>query len=157
MSVKACDKATGKSQSITITASSNLTEADIDAAVKDAEKYAEEDKKRRAVVDAKNNAEQLVFAVDKFVSENGDKLEEADKNAVSEASKAASEELAKAESEEDVKAVVDKLTKVTDPIFTKFYQQNPEAAQEAAKAAGINPEDYQGGQNPDGGVDGTVD
>ena len=157
VSVKACDKATGKSQSITITASSNLTEADIDAAVKDAEKYAEEDKKRRAVVDAKNNAEQLVFAVDKFVSENGDKLEEADKNAVSEASKAASEELAKAETEDDVKAVVEKLTKVTDPIFTKFYQQNPEAAAEAAKAAGINPEDYQGGQNPDGGVDGTVD
>ena len=157
VSVKACDKATGKSQSITITASSNLTEADIDAAVKDAEKYAEEDKKRRAVVDAKNNAEQLVFAVDKFVSENGDKLEEAEKNAVSEASKAASEELAKAETEDDVKAVVEKLTKVTDPIFTKFYQQNPEAAAEAAKAAGINPEDYQGGQNPDGGVDGTVD
>lgn len=156
MSVKACDKATGKSQSITITASSNLTEADIDAAVKDAEKYAEEDKKRRAVVDAKNNAEQLVFAVDKFVSENGDKLEEADKNAVSEASKTASEELAKAETEEDVKAVVEKLTKVTDPIFTKFYQQNPEAAAEAAKAAGINPDDYQGA-GADGGVDGTVD
>ena len=157
VSVKACDKATGKSQSITITASSNLTEADIDAAVKDAEKYAEEDKKRRAVVDAKNNAEQLIFAVDKFVSENGEKLEEADKNQVTEATKTATEELAKAESEDDVKAVVEKLTKVTDPIFTKFYQQNPEAAAEAAKQAGINPDDFQGGVNPDGGVDGTVD
>ncbi len=157
VSVKACDKATGKSQSITITASSNLTEADIDAAVKDAEKYAEEDKKRRAVVDAKNNAEQLIFAVDKFVSENGEKLEEADKTQVTEATKTATEELAKAESEDDVKAVVEKLTKVTDPIFTKFYQQNPEAAAEAAKQAGINPEDFQGGANPDGGVDGTVE
>ena len=52
---------------------------------------------------------------------------------------------------------MEKLTKVTDPIFTKFYQQNPEAAAEAAKQAGINPDDFQGGVNPDGGVDGTVD
>ena len=156
VSVKAVDKATNKSQSITITASSNLTEADIDAAVKDAEKYAEEDKKRRAVVDAKNNAEQLIFAIDKFVSENGDKLEEADKTAIADATKSANEELAKAETEEEVKAIVEKVTKVTDPIFTKFYQQNPEAAAEAAKAAGINPDDYQN-PNADGGVDGTVD
>ncbi len=156
VSVKAVDKATNKSQSITITASSNLTEADIDAAVKDAEKYAEEDKKRKAVVDAKNNAEQLIFAVDKFVSENGEKLEEADKTAIAEATKSANEELAKAETEEEVKAIVEKVTKVTDPIFTKFYQQNPEAAAEAAKAAGINPDDYQN-PNADGGVDGTVE
>ena len=108
-------------------------------------------------MDAKNNAEQLIFAVDKFVSENDEKLEEADKNQVTEATKTATEELAKAESEDDVKAVVEKLTKVTDPIFTKFYQQNPEAAAEAAKQAGINPDDFQGGVNPDGGVDGTVD
>ena len=154
VSVKAMDKGTNKSQSITITASSNLTEDDIDKAVKDAEKYAEEDKKRRAVVDAKNGAEQLIFAVDKFVSENGEKIEESDKTAIAEATKTAREELEKAETEEDVKALVEKLTKVTDPIFTKFYQQNPEAAAEAAKAAGINPDDYQ----PNGdGANGTVD
>ncbi len=150
VSVKAMDKATNKSQSITITASSNLTESDIDAAVKDAEKYAEEDKKRRAVVDAKNGAEQLIFAMDKFVGENGDKLAEDDKNAVNEAAKTAREELEKAETEEDVKALIEKLTKVTDPIFTKFYQQNPEAAQDAAKKAGFDPDS-------DGGMDGTVD
>ncbi len=151
VSVKAMDKATNKSQSITITASSNLTEADINAAVKDAEKYAEEDKKRKAVVDAKNGAEQLIFAMEKFLSENGDKLEEADKNAVEEAAKTAKEELEKAETEEEVKALVEKLTKVSDPIFTKFYQQNPEAAAEAAKKMGIDPNEG------DGGVDGTVD
>ena len=151
VSVKAMDKATNKSQSITITASSNLTEADIDAAVKDAEKYAEEDKKRRALVDAKNGAEQLIFAMDKFISENGDKLEEADKTAVSEATKAAKEELETADSEEAVKEIVEKLTKVTDPIFTKFYQQNPEAAAEAAKKAGFDPNDAGDGK------DGTVD
>ncbi len=153
VSVKAVDKATNKSQSITITASSNLTEADIDAAVKDAEKYAEEDKKRRAVVDAKNGAEQLIFAIDKFVGDNGDKLAEEDKTAIGEATKAAREELEKADTEEAIKEVVDKLTKVTDPIFTKFYQQNPEAAAEAARAAGIDPED----PNGDGAKDGTVD
>ncbi len=152
VSVKAMDKATNKSQSITITASSNLTEADIDAAVKEAEKYAEEDKKRRAVIDAKNGAEQLVFAMEKFVNENGDKLEEADKTAVLEAAKTAKEELESADTEEAVKEVVEKLTKVSDPIFTKFYQQNPEAAAEAAKNAGIDPD---GGA--DGGMDGTVD
>ena len=100
VSVKAMDKATNKSQSITITASSNLSESDIDAAVKDAEKYAEEDKKRKAVVDAKNNAEQLIFAMDKFVSENGEKLEDADKEAVNEATKTARVELESAETEE---------------------------------------------------------
>ena len=153
VSVKAMDKATNKSQSITITASSNLSESDIDAAVKDAEKYAEEDKKRKAVVDAKNNAEQLIFAMDKFVSENGEKLEDADKEAVNEATKTARVELESAETEEQVKELIEKLTKVSDPIFTKFYQQNPDAMAEAAKAAGINPDDM----NPDGGMDGTVE
>ena len=153
VSVKAMDKATNKSQSITITASSNLSESDIDAAVKDAEKYAEEDKKRKAIIDAKNGAEQLIFAMDKFISENGDKLDEADKNAINEATKTAREELATAETEEQVKELIEKLTKVSDPIFTKFYQQNPEAMAEAAKAAGINPDDL----NNDGGMDGTVE
>ena len=78
-------------------------------------------------------------------------LEEADKTAVSEATKAAKEELEKADSEEAVKEVVEKLTKVTDPIFTKFYQQNPEAAAEAAKQAGFDQGD------PNDGKDGTVD
>lgn len=153
VSVKAMDKATNKSQSITITASSNLTEADIDAAVKEAEKYAEEDKKRRALVDAKNGAEQLIFAMEKFISDNGDKLDEADKTAVLDAAKTAKEELEKADSEEAVKEIVEKLTKVSDPIFTKFYQQNPEAAAEAAKNAGFDPNQTDG----DGGMDGTVD
>ena len=107
----------------------------------------------RSVVDAKNNAEQLIFAMDKFVSENGEKLEDADKEAVNEATKTARVELESAETEEQVKELIEKLTKVSDPIFTKFYQQNPDAMAEAAKAAGINPDDM----NPDGGMDGTVE
>ena len=71
VSVKAMDKGTNKSQSITITASSNLSESDIEAAIKDAEKYAEEDEKRKKFVDAKNGTEQLVFAVEKTLKEHG--------------------------------------------------------------------------------------
>ncbi|MEG2450673.1 MAG: molecular chaperone DnaK, partial [Clostridia bacterium] len=139
VSVKAMDKGTNKSQSITITASSNLSEKDIDQAVKDAEKYAEEDEKRKNLVDAKNNAEQLIFVMEKFETDNGEKLTEDDKTAIKEAVKEAREGLEKAESEDTVKEVVAKLSKVTDPIFTKFYQENPEAAAEAAKAAGFDP------------------
>lgn len=147
VSVKAVDKGTNKSQSITITASSNLSEDDIQSAIKDAEKYAEEDEKRKRLVDAKNNAEQLVFVMEKFESDNGEKLSEDDKNAVREAVKTAREELEKAETEEAVKEAVDKLSKITDPIFTKFYQENPEAAAEAAKAAGFDPGNMGGAAN----------
>ena len=73
------DKGTNKTQSVTITASSNLSDADIDAAVKEAEKYAEEDKKRKEAVEAKNEAEQLIFASEKFMKENGEKLTEDEK------------------------------------------------------------------------------
>ena len=69
VSVKAVDKGTNKSQSITITASSNLSESDIEAAIKDAEKYAEEDEKRKNLVEAKNNAEQFIFVIEKFESD----------------------------------------------------------------------------------------
>ena len=151
VSVKAVDKGTNKSQSITITASSNLSESDIDAAIKDAEKYAEEDKKRRKLVDAKNNAEQFAFVIEKFISENGDKLSDDDKNALNDAIKEAREAFEKAEAEEDVRTAMDKLAKVSDPIFSKFYQENPEAAAEAARQAGFDP------NNMGGGANGTVD
>ncbi len=150
VSVKAVDKGTNKSQSITITASSNLSESDIDAAIKDAEKYAEEDEKRRKLVDAKNNAEQFAFVIEKFISENGEKLSDDDKNALNDAIKEAREAFAKAEAEEDVRTAMDKLAKVSDPIFSKFYQENPEAAAEAARQAGFDP-------NNMGGANGTVD
>ena len=151
VSVKAVDKGTNKSQSITITASSNLSESDIDAAIKDAEKYAEEDEKRRKLVDAKNNAEQFAFVIEKFISENGDKLSDDDKNALNDAIKEAREAFEKAEAEEDVRTAMDKLAKVSDPIFSKFYQENPEAAAEAARQAGFDP------NNMGGGANGTVD
>ena len=83
VNVSAKDLGTGKEQHITITSSSNMSKDDIDKAVKEAEKYAAEDKKRREEVEEKNNAENLVYAVEKLINENGSKMEEADKNDLS--------------------------------------------------------------------------
>lgn len=156
VSVKAMDKGTNKSQSITITASSNLSESDIEAAIKDAEKYAEEDEKRKKFVDAKNGTEQLVFAVEKTLKEHADKISEEDKKALEDAIKEAHEGLEKAETESDVMAVSEKLGKVSDPIFTKFYQENPQAAEEDLRKAGFDPGNAGAGA-ADGAKNGTVD
>ena len=110
--------------------------------------------KRQELVDAKNGAEQLTFTIEKFVRDNGDKISEDDKKTLEEASKTATEEIAKAEDVEKVKEAVEKLSKASDPIFTKFYQENPQAAADAAKAAGFDPNAQSGGQD---GFDGTVD
>ncbi len=159
VSVKAMDKKTNKSQSITISASSNLSKEDIDKAVKDAEQYAEEDQKRKDLVDSKNGCENVILAMEKFLSENGDKVEEADQNAMKDAIKDAKEKLEKAESKEDVDKIAQDLSKVTDPIMTKFYQANPDELKKAAEQAGINPDDMSNpgagpqdnGSNPDEG------
>ena len=77
--VTATDLGTKKEQSVTITSSTNLSEADIEKAIKDAEQYAEEDKKRKEEVDAKNGLDQMIFTIENFLSENGDKVDAADK------------------------------------------------------------------------------
>ena len=79
VNVSACDKGTGKEQHITITSSTNMSKEDIDRAVKDAEKYAEEDKKQKEAVEIRNNAESLVFQSEKTLGELGDKVEAAEK------------------------------------------------------------------------------
>ena len=157
VSVRAMDKATNKSQSITITASSNLTEDDINAAVKDAEKYAEEDMKRKALIDAKNDAEQLILAMDKFVSENGDKIEDADKDTLKEAVETARKDFETAETEEAIRGIIVNMTTVSDPIITKFYQQNPDVMAETMRNAGIDPDSVNVSGGDDSGVDGTID
>ena len=148
VSVKAMDKKTNKSQSITISASSNLSKEDIDKAVKDAEQYAEEDQKRKDLVDSKNGCENVILAMEKFLSENGEKIEEADQNAMKDAIKDAKEKLEKAESKDDVDNIAKDLSKITDPIMTKFYQANPDELKKAAEQAGINPDDMNPGQGP---------
>lgn len=136
VSVSAVDKATNKSQSITLTASSNLSEKDIDAAVKDAEKYADEDKKRKESVEAKNSAEQLIFTIEKFVKDNADKVEEADKKSIEDAVKDAREKLEKTDDVQEIQKIVEELSKVSDPVFSKLYQQD--AGQPGAEGAANN-------------------
>ena len=124
--VSAKDLGTGKSQDITITASSNLSDADIDKAIKEAEMYAEEDKKRKEVVDNKNNLDQLVASIEKFVRENGDKLSEEDKTKLDEATNKAKETLKTANDAETLKSALEELANVSNPIFSKLYQNaNP--------------------------------
>lgn len=136
VSVSAVDKATNKSQSITLTASSNLSEKDIDAAVKDAEKYADEDKKRKESVESKNSAEQLIFTIEKFVKDNADKVDEADKKSIEDAVKDAREKLEKTNDVQEIQKIVEELSKVSDPVFSKLYQQG--AGQPGAEGAANN-------------------
>ena len=124
VSVTALDKGTGKTANITITASSNLTQEDIDSAIKDAEKYAEEDKKRKELIDMRNNAEQLILAVDKTMAESSDKLSQEDLTVLKDANSTAKEKLEKATEISEIKDIVEELSKVTNPVFTKLYQQN---------------------------------
>lgn len=123
VSVAAIDKGTGKSNNITITASSNLTEDEIDKAVKEAQKHEEEDKKRKEMIDMRNSAEQLIFSIEKTLKESGDKLTDEDKKLLEDAAKEAKEKLAKAETVEEIKELTEELSKTTNPVFTKLYQQ----------------------------------
>ncbi len=135
--VTAKDLGTGKSQDITITASSNLSDADIDKAIKDAEKYAEEDKKRKEVVDAKNSLDQMIASIEKVLRESGDKVSPDDKTRLEEATNKAKETLKTANDVETLKTELDSLTKVSNEIFTKLYQNaNPNGAAGAGANTG---------------------
>jgi molecular chaperone DnaK len=112
--VSAKDLGTGKEQSISITASSNMSKDDIEKAVKEAEQFAEEDKKRKEAVDIRNGADQMVFQCEKLVSENGDKFDEADKNDIN----AKVEELKEALKGEDIEAIKAKQ----EALQAKFYE-----------------------------------
>lgn len=130
VNVKAIDKGTGKEQSVTITSSTNLSDDDIDKAVKDAEKYAEEDKKRKDLVDAKNEADQMIFASEKALKEAGDKISEEDKKTLEDAIAKAKQDLATCEEADKARAIIEEMTKVNGPIFTKLYQAAQQQAQE---------------------------
>ena len=122
VNVYAKDKGTGKEQHITITSSTNMSQEDIDRAVKDAEKFAEEDKKQKDAVDTKNHAENMIFQSEKTLGEIGDKVDEADKADV----KAAIEtlkETVKGGNTEAIKADTEKLEKAFYALSEKLYKQ----------------------------------
>ncbi len=129
--VTAKDLGTQKEQSVTITSSTNLSDADIDKAVKDAEKYAEEDKKRREQVEARNGLDQMVLSLEQFIRESGDKLDAADKEHLEEDIKKGKEVLEKdGATTEEFKAETDRIAQSSAAIFQKFYQAAQQGAQQ---------------------------
>lgn len=148
--VSAKDKGTGKEQNITITSSTNMSKDDIDKAVRDAEMFAEEDKKKREEVDTKNNAENYVFQCEKALKDFGDKVTSEEKAPI-EAKCEALKEALKGSDTADIKAKTEELQKAFGELAAKVYQNaSPEeqaAAQQAAGAAAEN----------NSGDDGVVD
>ncbi len=119
--VTAQDKGTGKSTDITITSSTNLSDEEIDKAVKEAEQFAEEDKKRKEKVENKNKLDGMIFSVEQTMKEAGDKLDESDKATLQAAIDGAKAELA-SEDDDRIKAAYDKLMQDVQPVFAKMYQ-----------------------------------
>ena len=134
--VTAKDLGTQKEQSVTITSSTNLSEADIDKAIKDAEKYAEEDKKRKQEVENRNGLDQMILSLEQFIRESGDKLDADDKAKLEEEIKKGKEVLEKGTSDE-MKAETDRIAQASASIFQKFYQQ---AAQNASQGSTTDPQ-----------------
>ncbi len=133
--VSALDKGTGKQANITITASTNLNNDEVDKAVKEAEKFAEEDKKRKEKVETANSADQTIYQIEKTLSEVGDKATDEEKATVA----AKIEELKKIKDGDDVEAIkagIEAVNQSFYPIATKMYQQPEGAGTDPNAAAG---------------------
>ena len=141
VSVTAKDLGTGKEQKITITASTNMSQEDIDRAVREAEQFADEDNKARDAVDTKNRAESLVFQTEKALGELGDKITEDDKAPVNAAVEKLKASLSANADTETLKADIEALEKAFYAISEKLYAQNG-----AAGAQGFDPNAAQGAQ-----------
>ena len=139
--VSAKDLGTGKQQEISITASSNMSKEDIDKAVKEAEQFAEEDKKKRESVDLRNNADQMVYQTEKLISEDGDKFSADDKSALQTKVDALKEAL-KGDNEDAIKSAQEDLQNKFYEVSQKLYeaaQQAQGGAQAGPQSAGYDP------------------
>ena len=147
--VSAKDLGTGKEQHISITASSNMSKDDIDKAVKEAEQFAAEDKKKREAVDLRNNADQMVYQTEKLLSENGDKFSDDDKSALNTKLDALKEAL-KGDNTDAIKSAEEDLTNKFYEVSQKIYEatqgaQGPQPGADAAQGgndAGYTDADY---------------
>lgn len=162
VNVSAKDLGTGKEQHITITAGSNMSDDEIDKAVKEAAEYEAQDKKRKEAIDTRNDADSFVFQTEKALEEVGANLDPADKSAV-EADLKALKDLVEANPQaenmtdaqiDEMKAAKEKLTESAQKVFAKMYE-NAQAAQGAA-GAGPNPSDFAGAAG-DAGASGPAD
>lgn len=132
VNVSAKDLGTGKEQKITITSSTKLSEDEINQKVKEAEMYAEEDKKRKEGVEARNQAEAMIFETDKQLGELGDKVTADEKGKINSAKEALQEAL-KGDDVDDIKAKTEALTQAFYPVSSRIYQE-AQAQQQAAGA-----------------------
>ena len=154
VNVSAKDLGTGKEQHITITSGSNMSEADIDKAVKEAAEYEAQDKKRKEGIDARNDADSMVFQTEKALDEVGDKISESDKAAVKADLEALKEAINRAPIDqmtdaqiEDIKSGKEKLMNSAQALFAKVYEQ----AQSTAGAQGAGPDMGAGAGGQQGG------
>ncbi len=150
VNVSAKDLGTGKMQNITITSSTNLSEDEINQKVKEAEQYAEEDKKRKAEIEERNKAENLVYETEKALGELEGKISDDEKKSVEDAKEDLKKAL-EANNSDDIKAKTEALTEKFHAISTKLYEQAAQA-QQAAGGAGFDP-NMAGGFNPNAGAD----
>ena len=147
VNVSAKDLGTGKEQHITITAGSNMSDSEIDKAVKEAAEFEAQDKKRKEAIDARNDADSMVFQTEKAIEEVGDKLDTNDKTAVEADLNALKDLIAKCNPEEmtdaqvaDLKAAQEKLMTSAQKLFAKLYEQQGGAAGAGAGTAGAGPD-----------------
>ena len=145
VNVSATDKATGNEQKITITASTNLTEEEINQRVKEAEQFAEQDKKRKEEVETLNHADGMIYEIEKQLRDNGDKLSDEDKATI-QSEIDAFKKVREGNNADEIKTAMDAFTQKVYAIFGKLYQQEQ-------GAAGAQQPDM-GGVNPDGSVNG---
>lgn len=149
VNVSALDKGTGKSQKITITSSGGLSEAEIEQMMKDAELNAEEDRKRKDLVEAKNAADQLVYSTDKTLKDLGDKVDASEIEKANAAKEKVTAALA-TDDLEQINAATAELTEIVQQLSVKLYEQ---ASQEAGAAQGAPEEEAAGARGKDNVVD----
>jgi len=147
VNVSAKDKATGKEQSIQITASSGLSQEEIDKLIKDAELHAEDDRKKKELVEARNSADALIYSTEKSIQDLGDKVDSATKNKVEDAI-AALKKAMEGEDAQEIKRLSEELTQASHKLAEAIYQQASQAGQEKA-GAGAESTAQSGGSAPD--------
>jgi molecular chaperone DnaK len=150
VNVSAKDKATGKEQSIQITASSGLSQEEIDELIKDAELHAEDDKKKKELVEARNSADALVYSTEKSIQDLGDKVDDETKSKVEEAI-AALKKAMEGEDADEIKRLSEELTQSSHKLAEAMYQQASQDGQE--QAAGGEAAGQGGGATDDDVVD----
>lgn len=157
LNVSAKDKATSREQKITITASSGLSEEEVEKMKKDAESHAEEDKKKKEKIDIKNQVESVIFSTEKLIKDAGDKIDEADKKELEEKL----DELKKikdSENTEEIKKKMEEMNQVAQKIGTKMYQSQQQAgAQGADQSAGAKSEQPEEEKKEEGPVEGDFE